>query len=207
MSQKFLNLKEEKKSAIINAALKEFTKKGYELASTNEIVEEAGISKGSLFHYFKNKQDLFLFLCSYTFNVVQEEFYNRIDTDNPDLLDRYRQSSILKMNIVLKYPGVFDFLLMLLSEEAGEVKPKIQESLDRITVAGYDKLFSNIDGSKFKSDYPAEKIKDIIVWSAEGYGNQLLKKIKGKSVAEIDMEAIICDFDQYLDILRDAFYR
>lgn len=46
---KFINLEAEKRERIINAALKEFAQKGYDKASTNEIIKEAGISKGSLF--------------------------------------------------------------------------------------------------------------------------------------------------------------
>ena len=40
---------------MINAALKIFAKNGYAHASTDDIVKEAGISKGLLFHYFINK--------------------------------------------------------------------------------------------------------------------------------------------------------
>lgn len=47
--QKFNSLEAEKQERIINTALKEFARNGYDKASTNEIVKEAGISKGSLF--------------------------------------------------------------------------------------------------------------------------------------------------------------
>ena len=45
MYSAFEQLESEKKSHIINAALKEFAKNGYEKASTNNIVKEARISK------------------------------------------------------------------------------------------------------------------------------------------------------------------
>ena len=50
MFSKFLNLELEKQDRIINAAIKEFAQKGYDKASTNEIVKEAGISKGLLYN-------------------------------------------------------------------------------------------------------------------------------------------------------------
>ena len=46
------NLKKEKQDRMINAALKVFAMNGYQKASTDDIVKEAGISKGLLFHYF-----------------------------------------------------------------------------------------------------------------------------------------------------------
>ena len=52
MNNKFFDLKKEKQDRIINAALSVFAKNGYAHASTDEIVREASISNGLLFHYF-----------------------------------------------------------------------------------------------------------------------------------------------------------
>jgi AcrR family transcriptional regulator len=52
----FLRLSETKQNEIMHAALREFSRFGYDLASTNRIVAEAGISKGVLFKYFSNKK-------------------------------------------------------------------------------------------------------------------------------------------------------
>ena len=43
MNTRFYSLELEKQQRIINAALKEFARNGYEKASTNEIVKEAEI--------------------------------------------------------------------------------------------------------------------------------------------------------------------
>ena len=51
MNDKFFDLKKEKQDRMINAALKVFALRGYRHASTDDIVKEAGISKGLLFHY------------------------------------------------------------------------------------------------------------------------------------------------------------
>ena len=51
MNSKFFDLKKEKQDRMINAALKVFAMQGYRHASTDDIVREAGISKGLLFHY------------------------------------------------------------------------------------------------------------------------------------------------------------
>ena len=66
----------EKRERIINAAINEFTKKGYRNASTNEIVKEAGISKGLIFHYFKNKKQLYLFLYDYLIWILKYRIGN-----------------------------------------------------------------------------------------------------------------------------------
>lgn len=48
------------KQKILNAALEEFGKNDYAVASTNSMCKKSGISKGLLFHYFKSKDELFL---------------------------------------------------------------------------------------------------------------------------------------------------
>jgi len=58
----FLNLSEEKRKVIIDAAVNEFAVYGLENASTNRIVANSGIAKGSFYQYFEDKQDVFMYL-------------------------------------------------------------------------------------------------------------------------------------------------
>ena len=60
--QTFLNLPDEKRNIIIDAAINEFAEYGLENASTNRIVANSGISKGSFYQYFEDKQDVFMYL-------------------------------------------------------------------------------------------------------------------------------------------------
>ena len=52
----------DKQKRIIEAAILEFSEKGFENANTNRIARDANISVGSLFKYFNNKTDLFLYI-------------------------------------------------------------------------------------------------------------------------------------------------
>lgn len=48
----------EKKERIYQAALKLFNQKGFDKTPTSLISKEAGVATGTLFHYFKTKEDL-----------------------------------------------------------------------------------------------------------------------------------------------------
>ena len=54
----FDNISQEKRMRIINAATTEFALKGFDNANINNIAKKAGVSVGSLYKYFTNKQDV-----------------------------------------------------------------------------------------------------------------------------------------------------
>ncbi|WP_041701747.1 TetR/AcrR family transcriptional regulator [Gottschalkia acidurici] len=56
------------KERILNAAVIEFGTKNYENASLNNICNDNSISKGLIYHYYKNKDDLFLNCVKYCFD-------------------------------------------------------------------------------------------------------------------------------------------
>jgi len=62
VKQTFLNLDEEKRRHIISLAYTEFATHTYTGASLSRIVERAGIAKGSIYQYFDDRMDLYLYL-------------------------------------------------------------------------------------------------------------------------------------------------
>ena len=71
MNEKFFTLSPEKQARITNAALEVFARNDYKHASTDDIAAKAGISKGLLFYYFRNKQSLYLYLYDYALEQVR----------------------------------------------------------------------------------------------------------------------------------------
>lgn len=61
-TQTFFNLPQEKRQAILDAALDEFAGNDYRNASISRIVARTGIAKGSFYQYFDDKKDLYLYL-------------------------------------------------------------------------------------------------------------------------------------------------
>lgn len=64
---------EERRQQIMQAALACFARKGYHKTTMDDIVAESGLSKGTLYWYFKNKDDLFISLVkSYFLSIGQD---------------------------------------------------------------------------------------------------------------------------------------
>lgn len=89
--QTFFNLPDEKREVITNAAVDEFAEFGLENASTNRIVANSGISKGSFYQYFEDKQDVFMFLLSLLEQEKMEFFTDkRPPSKNMDTFEYFR---------------------------------------------------------------------------------------------------------------------
>ncbi len=60
---------------LVRVAMQEFSEKGYSGASTERIVKNAEVTRGALYHHFKNKQDLF----HAVFRMAQEDIGKKIE--------------------------------------------------------------------------------------------------------------------------------
>jgi len=72
------DVSEERKDQILNAAEAVFTQKGLDNARMEDIAEETGLSKGTLYLYFKSKDDLIAAILD---RIFQREFKAFEDTD------------------------------------------------------------------------------------------------------------------------------
>ena len=77
-TQRFLKLKEEKKQAILEAAVHEFSRVPYSSASINQIIKEADISRGSFYTYFEDKDDLMRYMLRGFRDNCQERIFRTL---------------------------------------------------------------------------------------------------------------------------------
>lgn len=208
MFSKFLNLDPKKQKRILNAALKEFAQKGYDDASTNQIVKEAGISKGLLFHYFNNKKELFLFLCDYSMETIKINYYELVGASERDIFARLRQAYFLKLELYQKHPWLFDFVKIVIYTDSKQVNQELKSRKKNLLAIGYEKLFEDNDDSRFRKGIDIHRAKNLIFWAIGGFGNQMLDEAKatGTELNQIDQEKILAEFDAYLEVLRKCFY-
>jgi TetR/AcrR family transcriptional regulator len=207
MFSKFLNLKIEKQEKILQATIREFADKGFERASTNEIVKEAEISKGILFHYFQNKKNLFLFAFDYFVDLCMDEYYKKVDLEETDFFEKLRQISSFKLELVHKYPSIFKFFEVAIGEECTEVKSEIEKRKKKLTESHYSKVFNNIDMSKFADGVDVSRAINAIMWTFEGLGTSELQKAKASETKRLDYEKVFGEMDIYIDMFKSCFYK
>ena len=103
--QTFFNLPPEKRETIMNAAIEEFADYGLENASTNRIVKNSGIAKGSYYQYFEDKQDVFMHMLDLIEKEEIEFFKVQHPPDqNMDVFHYYRWMVKKGMEFGLAHP-------------------------------------------------------------------------------------------------------
>jgi AcrR family transcriptional regulator len=195
-----------KRKSILNAAMAEFCN-GYEKASTDAIVKSAGVSKGLLFHYFGTKKDLFLYAYDYAIQIVMAEFYDLINLDDRDILQRLRQIALLKMDLMQKHPMIFNFITHASFPDSKDVKNNIMEQRDKLTNDVYPKLFYDIDRTLFREDIDVDTAISAILYTIEGYAQGEANPDKSTADYYSEYERYLNDLERYIQLFRMCFYR
>lgn len=206
MPVKLLELIPQKRDAILNAALKEFSSQGYDKASTNIIAKEAGISKALMFHYVSSKQELFFVVYDYFSDLIRREYFEQMDFNERDIFARLQQSYLLQLKLTEKYPWILEFNKLSRDTNSEEINKKLQDKRKQEHADCYPKLFDDIDESLFRKGLEINACKQFIFWSNVGFTDEILEEFRNNALPLIDGEAVISKLDHYFAELRKIFY-
>jgi AcrR family transcriptional regulator len=200
--QTFFNLQQDKRKKLIEAAEMEFTRVPLFEASIANIIKMAGISRGSFYQYFEDKDDLYFFLLEDKLTKAKNYFIALLDKHEGDLIE-----ALLDM---------YFYFLTTLSDE--EEKNFLRNAM-LYTTYKVESSFSNmfetyIDNQEFMkitglinrqylnitSDQELLHIFKII--SALAFNNLIEKTVKGLTDAEA-MES----FKLSVNLLKHGIYK
>lgn len=71
--------REQTRQKLLDSALQVFARHGYERATVDEIVREAGFSKGAFYVHFETKEDLFWEMLQERIDAQQQMFRQTLD--------------------------------------------------------------------------------------------------------------------------------
>lgn len=167
MNSKFFDLAKEKQDRMINAALKIFAQNGYKGASTDEIVKEAGISKGLLFHYFMSKLGVYTFIFDYSTKYMTLELTTSVNKNESDFFEIYKQIEFAKMNALKNYPYMQEFLNSIIYEDVSEALLAIEEKRNALAEV-YEGIYSQMNTEVFGPEVDTGKLRKILDLTMKG---------------------------------------
>lgn len=198
MNEKFFDLKREKQDRMINAGLKVFAKNGYRHATTDDIVKEAGISKGLLFHYFTNKVGVYVFLMDYSVRFLLLELSRCVKKGTTDFFDLCKQIEYGKLQVLKNYPYMQAFLDKAFEEVCLEALEECEEQKE-VYRGKLEEYYGQAAGHKFKNNVTVAQMQTLVAY--------IIKGITAENMALDTMqpENMYHQVCEYIEMLRGAY--
>lgn len=206
MSIKFNNIDvtNEKVNRIINSAFKVFSKNDFEKASTALVVKDAGISRGLLYHYFTNKQELFEYLQYFAYHIISESMSKEINWKNDDVFERLSKSMKVKLELINNYHYVFNFFNRyphLITPD--KVKKYKAEEHNEERESFYS---LNIDQVAIKDNIDYDLMLAVSRHTIKGVLNNHIDN-HNFEIDVLDIDKIMKDIEHHIDFLKEVFYK
>ena len=125
--------KAERKSQIMDAAMKVITRKGFSNTRMDDIVQEAGLSKGAIYHHYQGKKDIFLALIGHWETQTFPDFYRRNGKERSaaDTLKDFA-SEVIKVFKSRSHVFQAEVEFWALANQDDEVRKRSQELYEKI---------------------------------------------------------------------------
>jgi AcrR family transcriptional regulator len=139
----------DKKKSIIEAAIKCFAQKGYHGTSIQEIADTLGIAKGSLYFYFKSKEDLFFSVFQHHVDQMLEQFRSISEDDTLSARGKLLKQVVQQF---LQFDESRDFIRMLMKGQF-EMNDEISQLLYSMrgqTLQWYQSCIIDLYGEEVK---------------------------------------------------------
>lgn len=121
----FEAIRQEKRTLILDTALRLFAREGYHATTVGKLAREAGISKGLLYNYFDSKEEVLVALVENLTDIVLE----RLDLHPEAPLDKAGMVALIdkSINLTIENPNLWKLYLSMVFQM--EVTTIIMERL------------------------------------------------------------------------------
>lgn len=204
------NLKEknfERREQLLDSALNEFTAKSYEDASLNAILKNAGISKGTFYYHFSDKQALYLFLLKSSLKA-KWDFIHRKATEDPewhesaDIFEKFRLQARLGAEFAKQFPQYHRLSRMLSKEQGSPIYQTVQDYLGGSTEEMLTQMVdAAIENGDFKSGYTRQFLVKVLPFLLSGFGEIF------STEEDFELDRMLSNLDSYLDLIRNGIGR
>jgi len=209
MLDNFKALPDRERIMIIAAGLEEFGKKGYLRASTNVMVQQAGIPKGTLFYYFGSKKDFFLYLVDHA--ILRYQTYMKTEMrDMPrEIFTRMLYIAELRMHFAVSEPLLYQFLLRALVRVPEDVRVEMAERFTVYEQQGMAFLTDDIDTRSLRPGVSRDTLIGLIGLILEGLMAKYSPELAELSAqGSIDMvQSMVEETKSYFDIIQHGVYQ
>ncbi len=201
MNPKFYSLPPEKQRTILNAGFHVFSQNSYKKSPMSEIADAARISKSLLFHYFRNKKELYLFLWDTCAKVTVEEMERSGAYEQTDLFGSMDHGMQAKLRLMRLYPDIAVFAVRAFYEADPEVSADIRKSMGQYLKIHAARKLRQLDPDDFIPGIDLQMMYKEMYWASEGCLWEYLQR------GGMNVDAMESDFRRLLDFWRSVYLR
>ena len=158
MGQKVMN----KRETILEVALTEFSRHDFENASVNKIIKDANTSKGNFYHYFSNKEELYIALLKEAWRK-KIEFMN--STDENDIFEFLHKQVLSGIKFSKENPEYYQLSRRFAKEKNTNLYNRVLEEIT--SECNHEKLNymteMKYDRSTISDKFPKEFVNNFII--------------------------------------------
>ena len=140
--------REQRQKMILEAAMHDFVKVGYEKVSMESLSRHPGISKGTLYHYFQSKDEIFLACARETFDQLKmylEANQGKLTIDQGK--ERIAAYFMLRESFFNEHPvlmGIFEIAMVRPPKHLTTAISEIREPLQKMNQAFLNTVISHM---------------------------------------------------------------
>ena len=183
-----------RRDALLDAAHSAFVSKGYENTSMDDIASKAGFSRGLLYVYFKDKQDIFRALRVRSVGALRDTMLAHVDKAAPGIT-QVRQIGEAFYDFYKHQRSDFDCLSLNISLNSQDTQQKRQAHQDPESLAAeketmqimLDALDTGIDDGSINSAKVQDPLQTAMYFRGSLHGVILLQDEAGSALLNKEM--------------------
>ena len=158
---------EERKNEILDVAERLFTVKGFDHTSTNDIINEVGIARGTLYYHFKSKEDILDAMIERMTDRLIKEAQTIAGKKEIQVLQRLTMT-VMALNV--DYDLGYEIMELMHKSQNALLHQKMQECL----LAGVNPILTGlieegIEQGICNTAYPSETIEMVMLYSSTAF--------------------------------------
>lgn len=200
----------ERRNEILDVAERLFCTNGYDNTSTNDILAEIGIARGTLYYHFKNKEDILDAMIDRILDEIIRKAENIALNESMPVLERLTKT-VLAANVDTKTGDMI--LEQVHKPQNALMHAKMQEKLLSQLIPLFVKIIEDgISQNLMQTDYPEDTIQMLLLYSNSVFDESIeySEEVKKRMVlAFISNAEILLHMEKgsLLETMLPMFYR
>ncbi|AGK99377.1 TetR/AcrR family transcriptional regulator [Clostridium pasteurianum] len=205
----FFNLNDEKKERILRAAINEFLEKGFEKGNIGNIAKKAEVAKGSMYQYFENKKELFLFSIQWSLEFIYEK-YNKYEAVKDKDINIFDFSYETSKNMWVQLQDEKEMCIFIQNVFFGKYGGITDESISNMMKIS-DKYTLELirkgkENGSIRKDIDDNMILIFMTGVSIRFKEDLMKRVRseGSDIMNNDFESFDNDIKRLLELLKNG---